>query len=75
MASHQPYMHLPCSLTGDAGTDLSPSMLLKSLTMAMPRPARLYSMVSTITSGSSFPNKACSRSHGDCRLLGADLDF
>jgi len=42
-----------------AGPRLSPSMDLKSLTIAMPRPAVEYSMVSTTTSQVSVPNSAC----------------
>lgn len=38
---------------------LSPSMLLKSLTMAMPKPAIEYSTVKTITSSVRLPNSAC----------------
>jgi len=37
---------------------LSPSMLLKSLTMAMPSPASEYSTVRMVTSHRSSPNSA-----------------
>jgi len=45
---------------------VSPSMDLKSLTMAMPRPASEYSTVSTTTVGVSVstPNMACPHHHG-----------
>ena len=42
----------------------SPSMDLKSFTMAMPRPAKEYSTVSTMTSGVSSPNTAWPAHHG-----------
>jgi hypothetical protein len=42
---------------------LSPSMDLKSLTMAMPSPASEYSTVSTVTSHRSSPNSACAVQH------------
>jgi len=41
------------------GAYLSPSMLLKSLTMAMPRPAIEYSTVRMVTSHESCPKRAC----------------
>lgn len=51
------------------GLHLSPSMLLKSLTMAIPRPAMEYRTVSTITSSVKVPNRACSFSILRCKAL------
>ena len=47
---------------------LSPSMDLKSFTMAMPSPAVEYSIVSTMTSSVKFPNSACSH-HSPSAML------
>ena len=48
----------------DRSPCLSPSMDLKSFTMAMPRPAVEYSTVSTTTSRVSVPNRACANPQG-----------
>ncbi len=45
---------------------LSPSMDLKSLTMAMPSPAREYRTVRTVTSHRSSPKSACEQCGSDC---------
>ena len=42
----------------------SPSMLLKSLTMAIPSPAMLYSIVRITSADVNSPKSACPASHG-----------